>query len=67
MHHSEQPKLWRDMSPEEKGALLLAWWQRQEVEVFCHLRKMWVVEPPMFLDGLAYRVKTSEDKTHEPL
>lgn len=29
-----EPKVWEDMTPEEKGALLLAWYEGKEIEWF---------------------------------
>ena len=60
------PKKWKDMSPEEKGALLLADHEEKEIEIY--LAKIdytgeaqeYVWEPliyPGFRDQCAYRVK----------
>lgn len=52
----ETPKLWRDMTPEEKGALLLAMHDGLKVE-FCSAGK-WLEKKFMpFLDDHAYRIK----------
>lgn len=56
---SDRPKLWRDMTPEEKGALLLAMHDGLKVE-FCSAGK-WLEKKFMpFLDDHAYRI------AHEP-
>ena len=52
-----QPKLWRDMTAEEKGALLLAAYEGKEVQ--CHYGvKGWLRRSfEVFADGNAYRIK----------
>jgi len=53
---TDTPKLWKDMTPEEKGALLLAMHEKRAVEVFDDDK--WVKKSFMvFVDDLAYRVK----------
>ena len=59
---TQEPTLWRDMTPEEKGALLLAKHEGKAIEVFgiaypdmWHV--MWHEEYPVWLDDAAYRIK----------
>lgn len=53
---SDTPKLWRDMTPEEKGALLLAMHDGKKVEVYEDGK--WLKKTLMtFTSGNAYRVK----------
>jgi hypothetical protein len=59
---TDTPKLWADMTPEEKGALLLAEHEGKVIEVFgiaCpgmwHVR--WHEDYPVWYDDAAYRVK----------
>lgn len=52
----DTPKLWRDMTPEEKGALLLARHEGKEIESY-RLSKMWRLCDPCWEDDVAYRVK----------
>jgi len=56
---TDTPKLWRDMTPEEKGALLLGWHEGKIIEVFgLGYPDMWYYEDdPCFEDDCAYRVK----------
>ena len=46
--------LWKDMTPEEKGALLLAHHEGQVIEVWS---SGWRETQPSWCDRLAYRVK----------
>ena len=46
--------LWKDMTPEEKGALLLAHHEGQVIEVWS---SGWRETKPSWCDKLAYRVK----------
>ena len=51
----DTPKLWRDMAPEEKGALLLAHHEGKEIEI---MSEKWVTSnKPIFHDVYAYRIK----------
>lgn len=52
---SDNPKLWRDMTPEEKGALLLAAHEGSEIEVFNDNWGYWCCS--RFKDNEAYRVR----------
>ena len=55
---TDTPKLWRDMTPEEKGALLLAEHEGKVIEVFGFLcLDMWCEDDPFFEDDCAYRIK----------
>jgi len=58
----DTPTLWRDMTPEEKGALLLAVHEGREVEMWCpcdHDVPVWCEKGTTwsFGDGFAYRIK----------
>ena len=50
------PKLWRDMTPEEKGALLLAAHDGKSIECHCN-NNGWVTIYPSWDSDLAYRIK----------
>jgi len=51
------PKLWRDMTPAEKGALLLAAHEGKMIEC-CDGAAWWKIRPPpVWRDGTAYRVR----------
>ena len=53
---ADTPKLWRDMSPEEKGALLLAHHEGKVIEVWDS--KSWVRRSfNVWAEGNAYRVR----------
>ncbi len=53
---SDKPKLWRDMTPEEKGALLLAMHDGITVEIYVGVN--WLEKKAMtFLEDYAYRIK----------
>jgi hypothetical protein len=49
------PKLWRDMTPEEKGALLLAAHEGKVIEFMAS--GTWKEDKPGWYDILAYRIK----------
>lgn len=52
---TDTPKLWRDMTPEEKGALLLAHHEGKVIQYFsCGV---WEDGPPRWFDNVAYRIK----------
>lgn len=54
---SGAPKIWLDMTPEEKGALLLAHHEGKTIQVRPAGRLLWVdVQKPDWLDFCAYRV-----------
>jgi hypothetical protein len=56
---TQEPKLWRDMAPEEKGALLLAHHEGKIIEVFGRLYPdEWYEDDELcFDDDCAYRTK----------
>lgn len=51
------PKLWRDMTPEEKGALLLAAHEGKVIENRNEEVEWGVVEYPAWYDYVSYRIK----------
>ena len=52
----KSPTLWRDMTLEEKGALLLAHHEGKEIEYYSY-GIGWVTERPNFFGWCAYRIK----------
>ena len=57
---SDTPKLWHDMTPEEKGALLLAAHEGRTVQLW-HVRGGWVDSVEFgAVDFIAYRVKPDD-------
>ena len=50
------PTLWRDMTPEEKGALLLAHHEGKEIE-YHSFGVGWVTERPNWFEWCRYRIK----------
>lgn len=64
-------KLWKDMTPEEKGALLLAYHEGKVIEHTIWSSKEWfeakkgVHSPLSWHDDLAYRVKPEPKKPRE--
>lgn len=55
---SDAPKLWRDMTPEEKGALLLAHHEGKAIEYFSHIDHEWGrISEPDWQYNYAYRIK----------
>ena len=52
---SRTPKLWLDMTPEEKGALLLAHHDGKSIEN--NASGQWIDAQPCWADDVAYRVK----------
>ena len=58
---ADTPKLWRDMTPEEKGALLLAHHEGRDLEYWRRGSGGWASCPSLGIyDNKAYRIK------HEP-
>jgi hypothetical protein len=53
---SETPKLWRDMTPEEKGALLLAHHEGKAIDAG-YVGGGWYLCDPKWFDEFAYRVR----------
>jgi hypothetical protein len=54
---TEHPTIWRDMTAEEKGALLLAHHEGKVIQLFDKADLWFDIEDPEFADGCAYRVK----------
>lgn len=55
---SDTPKLWRDMTTEEKGALLLAHHEGKGIEYFSRIDNVWgKTYAPDWRDNYAYRIK----------
>ncbi len=54
---TDTPKLWRDMTPEEKGALLLAHHEGRGIEIATRDHKAWYDANPTWQENFAYRVK----------
>ena len=55
---TQEPTLWRDMTPEEKGALLLGWHEGKVIEVFgLAYPDEWYEDDPCFYENCAYRIK----------
>jgi hypothetical protein len=52
-----QPKPWRDLSPEEKGALLLADHEGKVIEVWAPWSPYWETMEPRWVNDQAYRIK----------
>jgi hypothetical protein len=54
----DTPKLWRDMTPEEKGALLLAHHEGKVVQAYnVNLFRWYENNRPIWLDDVAYRIR----------
>lgn len=58
-------KTWGEMTPEEKGALLLAHHEGKVIEVWYPFAEVWVPKDCSFLDSDKYRVKPEEPKVEE--
>lgn len=56
---TQEPKLWKDMTPEEKGALLLAHHEGKAIEAWAYEDK-WLVLVPEWDEHNAYRIKPAE-------
>lgn len=52
-----EPKKWREMTPEEKGALLLAHHEGKVIEYYCDVWKACASNNPVWANNDAYRVK----------
>ena len=52
-----KPKIWRDMTPEEKGALLLAAHEGKVIEYSAYGNDGWRADKPDWCDNLYYRIK----------
>jgi hypothetical protein len=58
MRNEDKPKIWLDMTPEEKGALLLAEHEGKAIEVFgLAYPDEWHEDYPVWEDNCAYRIK----------
>lgn len=53
----DDPTLWRDMTPEQKGALLLAHHEGKVIEFWSASSECWVASSPGWMYGYAYRIK----------
>ena len=53
----DTPTLWRDMTQEEKGALLLAHHEGKVIEFWANSIDKWVDHHPTWSDRLSYRIK----------
>ena len=56
---TDKLKMWRDMTPEEKGALLLAEHEGKKIEI--RWRGEWIQIPPNWADNRAYRVRPERE------
>lgn len=56
------PKLWREMTPEEKGALLLAAHEGKVIE-YQDKRGKWLTKNPQWWSDFAYRIKPTRTKS----
>ena len=54
---TQKPTLWRDMTPEEKGALLLAYHDDEPIECYDCAGFWFEKVGPVFYGSLAYRIK----------
>lgn len=59
---SDTPKLWRDMTPEEKGALLLAHHEGKVIEWLDPYGIWFEVDIPLWHEERAYRVSPAEQR-----
>ena len=55
-------KKWKDMTPQEKGALLLAYHECNEIEFINEDGKWMKTSNPLWLENYGYRVKPKTDK-----
>lgn len=56
---TQEPELWKDMTPEKKGALLLAHHEGKAIEAWAYGDK-WLVLMPEWDEHNAYRIKPAE-------
>ena len=54
---ADPPKLWRDMTDQEKGALLLAAHEGKEIEYRSEFSSGVMCKVPVWYDNVAYRIK----------
>lgn len=65
---SDTPKLWRDMTPEEKGALLLADHEGRQIDMWFARRGAWVDSISFSAyDDIAYRVHPEPEPEPTPM
>ena len=57
---TDEPKLWRDMTPEEKGALLLAEHEGKVIECW-NVEGWWADDVPYWFDDCAYRIRPERE------
>ena len=59
MRNEDTPKMWKDMTPEEKGALLLAYHEGKNIEVFgSYFSEEWYpADYPSWIAEYTYRIK----------
>jgi hypothetical protein len=58
MRNEDKPKMWRDMTREEKGALLLAYHEGKDIEAFgVSYPDVWYETDPCWDDECPYRIK----------
>jgi len=62
---TDEPKLWRDMTPEEKGALLLADHEGKVIEAHEPFDKEWFKARPAWFENTAYRVRPEPEPERE--
>jgi len=55
MTHQDKPTIWEDMTPEQKGALLLAKHEGREIQIYYACE--WLTVGPLWHGCVAYRVK----------
>lgn len=60
-----KPKTWGEMTPEEKGALLLAHHEGKPIENTATRNGSWIVSTPYWASEFAYRVKPHEPKVEK--
>jgi hypothetical protein len=61
----DTPKLWRDMTDAEKGALLLAYHDDEVIDYFSHSTVWRSIDQPMWNPGYAYRIKPKAPKVEK--
>ena len=59
---TDTPKVWRDMTPEEKGALLLAHHEGKDIEVADSKRDWRLVKKITWYNDLPYRIKPEPER-----
>jgi len=57
MTNKDTPTLWADMTPEQKGALLLAKHEGRDVQMFENYKWAWATLTPQWYGWVAYRVE----------